>query len=556
MKVFPCVVILVILAASFTLAGCTNTVTNPKTAEMKAVAGNITASINAGLGDLKAGIKNNSLALSTTGLSGQKAEEILALNLLRYPWAVSSVIISRDGIVMTVEPKNYAGIVGSNLSWQPQVRKANTERVPVVSGVFRMEEGFTGISQSYPVFSATGEYLGYTDITYTPDAFLERYTRSTAGGTAYNFWVAQTDGTVIYDTHQEEVGTNLFSNPAYADPALQEIFTRIIKEPSGSGKYTFHDDNWIGNVTKTAVWDTAGIDGATWRVVVTSAEPEAGVKTTGMPATLKEATDTRYTNLTRFVQDASAYAKEHGKQAALLEFNNPNGTFIEEDLYVFAYNMNGTTLALPYQQGLLGTDRTGISDPNGVEFIEGMIDIAREGGGSIYYIYQNPNDNYREEFKISSVMPVDSGWFVGSGIYLPGLAAGFKATERDRLVERVKQARAYAQAQGAEKAIADFNDRNGTFADGSRYIFAYAYNGTTLALPFQPEAIGTNRMNFSDSYGVKIIAREIDTAKRGGGFVYVDYLNPDTGVVGMKLCYIAPVDDEWLVGSGIYTEGL
>jgi hypothetical protein len=556
MKAFPCVVILVILAASVTLAGCTIAVTNPKTAEMKAVAGNLTASIDAGLRDLKAGVKNNSLALSTTGLSGQKAEEILALNLLHYPWAVSSLVISRDGIVMTAVPKNYAGIVGTNLSWQPQVQKANTERVPVVSEVFRMEEGFTGISQSYPVFSSLGEYLGYTDITYTPDTFIERHIRSTAGTTAYDVWVAQTDGTVIYNTHKEEIGTNIFSDPAYADPALQEIFTRIIKEPSGSGKYTFHDDNWNGNVTKTAVWDTAGIDGATWRVVVTSAEREGGVKTTGIPAISGETTDIRYANLTRFVQRAYVYAKEQGKDAALLEFNNPNGTFIDGDLYVFAYGMDGTTLALPYQQGLLGTDRTGISDPNGVEFIDEMIDIAREGGGSLYYIYQNPKDNYREEFKLSSVMPVDNGWFVGSGIYLPGLAARFNASERDKLVERVKQARRYAQVQGADKAVSDFNDRSGTFADGSRYIFAYAYNGTTLALPFQPELIGTNRLNFSDPYGVKIIAGEVSAAKRGGGFVYVDYLNPDTGAVGMKLCYVAPVDDEWLVGSGIYTEGL
>jgi signal transduction histidine kinase len=182
-----------------------------------------------------------------------------------------------------------------------------------------------------------------------------------------------------------------------------------------------------------------------------------------------------------------------------------------------------------------------------------MIGVARDDGGSLYYIYKNPQENGREEFKLSHVMPVDDGWFVGSGIYLPEVPAGFNTTERDNLVERVKQAQRYAQVHGAKEAISDFNDRNGTFADGSRYIFAYAYNGTTLALPFQPELIGTNRMNFSDLYGVKITAWEISVAKRGGGFVYVNYLNPDTGEPGPKLCYVAPADGEWLVGSGIYT---
>jgi hypothetical protein len=297
-------------------------------------------------------------------------------------------------------------------------------------------------------------------------------------------------------------------------------------------------------------------DGATSRVVVTTPESPGAVTPTAIPATREEATGTRYANLTRFVQEAAAYAKEHGKEAALREFNNPKGKFIRGELYIFAYEMNGTTLALPYQQGLLGTDRSGISDSNGVEFIRGLTDIARYGGGSLYYIYQNPEDNEREEFKISSVMPVDSEWFVGSGIYLPEVPAGFNTTERDTLVGRVKQAQRYSQVHGAKKAISDFNDRNGTFADGSRYIFAYAYNGTTLALPFQPELIGTNRMNFSDLYGVKITAWEISVAKRGGGFVYVNYLNPDTGAPGLKLCYVAPVDGEWLVGSGIYTRQL
>lgn len=554
MKAFHVAVILFLIVASVSLAGCTNTATDPKIAEMKGVAKQLTVSINNDLGDLKAGIQNNSRILSTSGLTSPNAKTALAENLLRHPWAVSSLVISRDGIVTTAVPQNFAGMVGKNLSWQPEVQKANAERVPIVSGVFRMEEGLNGISQSYPVFSSTGEYLGYTDITYATDVFLGRHIEPVIRNTGYDVWVAQLDGTEIFDTTKEEIGKNIVSDPVYADPAIQEFVSRIIKEPSGTAKYIFWDKEWNRNVTKTAVWETAGIDGATWRVVVTSAESETVVKTTKIPATVGEKTDARYANLTRFVKGAYAYAKEHGKEAALREFNTLNGTFIEGDLYVFAYNMNGTVIALPYQQGLLGTDRTGITDSNGVAFIDRMIEVARDGGGSLYYIYPNPEDNYREEFKYSFVMPVDNEWFVGAGIYLPELPAGFNSTQRDELVEMVKQARGYAHVQGTGKAIADFNDRNGTFADGGRYIFAYGNNGTTLALPFQPELLGSNRWNFTDSHDVKIIQWEISASQRGGGFVYVDYLNPDTGLPGLKLCYVTPVDDTWLVGSGIYAD--
>lgn len=553
MKVFPLAAILFILAASGLLAGCTREVADPEITDMKTVAGQLTLSINSDLEDLKTGLRNTSQALSVSGLSGRDAEVALDDNLLRYPWTLSSFTISRDGIVMAAAPGNHAGFSGTNLNGQSPVRMAITARAPMISGVFPMVEGFNAVAQSYPVFSPAGEYLGYTDITYAPDIFLGRHIGPVTSATAYDIWVVQTDGTEIYDTTKEEIGKNIVSDAVYADPALQEVTHRIVREPSGTGEYMFWDKNWNQNVTKTAVWDTAGIDGAQWRIVVTKSRNEGLGKTPAIPVTAGVTTDARYTNLTRFVEKAAAYAQEHGREAALREFNNINGSFIDGDLYVFAYTMNGTVIALPYQQGLLGTDRRGITDSNGVEFIDRLVEVAREGGGSVYYTYPNPEDNYREEFKVSYVLPVDNGWFVGSGIYLPERSAGFNITERDELVERVKLARRYAQVQGADKAIADFNNRPGVFADGSRYIFAYSYNGTTLALPFQPELLGTNRLNFSDTYGVKITAWEISTAKRGGGFVYVEYLNPDTGTAGLKLCYVVPVDDHWLVGSGIYT---
>ena len=417
-----------------------------------------------------------------------------------------------------------------------------------------MVEGFSGVSQSYPVFSASGEYLGYTDITYVPDVFLARYIEPATRGTPYDVWVAQAEGTEVYDTTKEEIGKNILTDPAYADPVLHEILVRIAREPRGNATYVFYDKDWKRTITKLAVWDTSGIDGTEWRVVVTK---EVGTSAGTSPTTrvtTTASTEERVANLTRFVDAASTYAREHGREKALYEFNNPTGNFTEGELYVFAYEMNGTVIALPYQPALLGTDRSLVSDANGVEFITRMTEIAREGGGYVYYIYPNPVDDYQDEFKISYVLPVDDQWFVGAGVYLPGLPAKFNATDRDALVERVKQARRYAEVQGESGAIAGFNDRNGTFADGNRYIFAYDYNGTTLALPFEPAAIGTDRSNFTDTHGVKITDWEISVARHGGGFVYADYFNPVTGKTGMKLCYVVPVSDHWLVGSGIYSE--
>jgi len=552
--------IFLLLLVSVSSTGCTdmvtNPVTNPEIALMEMCAGQISTSVNTEFGEIKTGLQNTSQGLVVYGLSGPGAENLLSENLRHHPWAVSSRTVAGNGVVQAAVPKNYAHLTGMDISTRPEVRKATTNRMPGLSGVFLMEDDDYRVAQSYPVILPGGEYLGYADIIYAPEDLLARHIGAAASGNTFDVWVVQTDGIVIYDTTKEEIGRNILTDPVYADPALHTTFLHIVNETSGTGTYTFFDRAWNRNVTKTAVWDTAGIDGTAWRVVATSDKDDGSATPTTISVSRGIATDIRFADLTRFVDNASVYAQEHGRDAALREFNNVNGTFIKGDLYVFAYDMNGTVIALPYQQGLLGTDRTGITDSNGVKCIDRLKELAQDGGGSVYYTYPNPEHDYREEFKFATVRPVDDHWFVGSGFYLSGLPSGFNTTERENLIERVKAARDYAYAQGAAQAIADFNTIEGDFAKGGHYIFAYGYNGTTLALPFQPELVGTNRLDFADTNGIRIIPWEISVAQQGGGFVYVEYLNPDTGATGLKLCYVVPVDDGWFLGSGIYTDGL
>jgi len=272
MRLFPSLVILGILAASVLIGGCSTPAATPGTPEMRETSDEITASVNAGLNASRAGLADTSMTLSVTGLSGRNAEDALLANLHQYPWAISSWTISPEGMVLAAVPKEYAGYVGTNLSGQEHVRMANLKQAPTISRVFPLLEGFDAVVQTYPVFSASGTYLGYVDITYPPEIFLEPHIEPVINGTRYDVWVIQSDGTEIYDTTPEEIGKNILTDSVYADPALQEIVNRIVQEPSGTGRYTFWDRACSRNVTKVAVWETAGIDGAAWRVGVTREE--------------------------------------------------------------------------------------------------------------------------------------------------------------------------------------------------------------------------------------------------------------------------------------------
>ncbi len=507
-------------------------------------------SINEELNSLSLTTTENADQLAILGLDSPEALDFLKQSLQKYVYAHSSVVIAPNGIVIAAVPEQYADLAGLDWAYQPEVERANTEQVKIVSDVFWLVEGFYGISQSSPIFSADGEYLGYTDITYRPEQMISRQIDPVLTGTPYDIWVTETGGRVIYDATAEEIGRNLFTDPAYQEPGLQEAFQRIVSDPAGETTYTFWDTNWQEQVTKTALWGTAGVDGAEWRVVITWNAGSERVDENGDRITPR--TEEEIDAMKAFVAEAAAYGREHGREAALAAFNDPEGDFVRGELYIFSYADDGTCLALPFQPGFIGENRLANTDPNGILYISEMTRKAGTGGGAVYYIYPNPEHGLQNELKLSYVLPVDDTWWVGSGIYLPSVRAEFNKADRDDLVLRVHNARDYAREHGKEQALMDFNDQEGKFGLGDAYIFAYGFDGTTLALPYQPELIGSKRLGFEDSYGVNAIEWEIEVARAGGGFVYVTYTSPATGIESLKLCYVVPAGPDWLIGSGIY----
>ena len=263
-------------------------------------------------------------------------------------------------------------------------------------------------------------------------------------------------------------------------------------------------------------------------------------------------------SLVAFVERAYEYAHVHGQEAALLEFNNQSGRFVDGELYIFAYDSMGTTLALPFQPGVIGTSRWNITDANGTAYIQDAVAVAQDGGGFIRYLYADPADNFTVKEKLSYVMMVDGNWLIGAGIYdpqddSPVVKVGTDPRVRESLKSFVGEAIAYARTNGTEEALQEFNDINGTFVRGNLYIYAFDYNGTTLALPYQPHLVGTDLSGLQDPFGVNYTRIEIFLAQHGGGFVFYHYPNPSGNMtLEPKMSYVEGVDDTWWVGAGVY----
>ncbi|HDR73012.1 MAG TPA: hypothetical protein ENN85_03760 [Methanoculleus sp.] len=237
------------------------------------------------------------------------------------------------------------------------------------------------------------------------------------------------------------------------------------------------------------------------------------------------------------------------------------GACVRNNLYIYAFDYQGTTLALPYQPQLIGTDLSGLQDPFGVNYTRIEIFLAEQGGGFIYYHYPNPARNMTVEPKMSFVAPVDETWWLGAGVDLHDV---HQTITPDELAAFVQNASSYAAAVGEQAALAEFQKKDGQFSQGDVYIYAYDYNGTLQAHPYQADLVGTNRSNWTDVRGLPFVRVSEYTASNGGGFIAYLYPAPEGGVIDEKaldtyepkIGYVYPVGETWWIGSGIYFSDL
>jgi cytochrome c len=149
-------------------------------------------------------------------------------------------------------------------------------------------------------------------------------------------------------------------------------------------------------------------------VSAVSATTPAPVLSSATPAVPPVATKEE---MVAFVNEAVTYAKQNGKEKALAEFSNPNGSFFRGVLYIYAYDMNGTTIAHPVNPEKIGVSRLNEKDAEGNLFIQDLRQAAINGTGFVTYYYINPTHKNTVEKKLGYAMIVDSTWWLGSGIY-------------------------------------------------------------------------------------------------------------------------------------------
>jgi len=183
--------------------------------------------------------------------------------------AASCAVLDARGRITAIAPKENAGLVGADVSQQDHAAKLLKKRKPVMGDVFVALQGYPSVGIYRPLFSDQKEFAGGVGVLVKPEVLLKGALAPWEGRDGRHFWVMDTYGRVLYDSDETQVGKMLFSDPLYSPhKKLLALSRRIAAQAKGKGEYRFLRAGGTEVVAKSALWDTVGLHGARWRLVL------------------------------------------------------------------------------------------------------------------------------------------------------------------------------------------------------------------------------------------------------------------------------------------------
>jgi cytochrome c len=115
----------------------------------------------------------------------------------------------------------------------------------------------------------------------------------------------------------------------------------------------------------------------------------------------------------------------------------------------------------------------------------------------------------------------------------------------------VEAAAAFCSKNPAAKCYEEIN-KGTQFKKGELFIFAFDFNGKSVANGGIASMIGKDMINAKSADGQLFIQKQIEVAKKGSGWLEYDWINPSTQKVQKKVSFVKKINNDIYVGSGIH----
>jgi PAS domain S-box-containing protein len=181
-----------------------------------------------------------------------------------------------------------------------------------------------------------------------------------------------------------------------------------------------------------------------------------------------------------------------------------------------------------------GQSRWDIQDSSGKYLVRDFIALTDRNNETFYpYLWTKPGVEGDEHLKVAFIKKFEPyDWIIGTGLYIEDVESQIQ----DELLEQIAAIR---------------YSKNG-------YFFVSDWQGISLAHGAQPELVGRNLWDATDSKGTKTSQRLIALAQQDlGGYVEFWWRKPDTGEERPKITYTRGIKDwQWMIGTGLYTDDI
>lgn len=210
-----------------------------------------------------------SLTLAEVGLTGPEAQDALDYLVTLHPAVASSHATDATGHVVAIAPLTYQATVGIDFGDTPDVRRVVKESTPAMSPVIRSPHGPYAVAVRWPILDEDGACVGSVGVMLRYAALLEHVLQPIYAVSAYDAFVLQLDGLVLFDRDPNERGRNIFEDDLYRTfPEFIDLVRGMIAAPEGRGNARFLSTGHHSIRPQSFVWTTVSLHDTAWRVIL------------------------------------------------------------------------------------------------------------------------------------------------------------------------------------------------------------------------------------------------------------------------------------------------
>ncbi|MFA5444936.1 MAG: hypothetical protein WC262_08170 [Bacteroidales bacterium] len=245
----------------------TNACGNVNKAETPPALTSAVASVSASLDSLSNTLSATAAVLAQVGADTAVVRSALQRLCNEFSFGSEFVFTTPEGILLLVEPAVYYPSQGSDISAQAHIIKAFETKLPALSDVFSVVEGYQAVVQIHPIL-AEDQLLGGVSGLFSPAHLIARNVVPIIGDEPFQIWVMEKTGVVLYHPDASQIGLNVFTDPSYESfPKMRLACEKIADEPSGTTSFSCSESDSDKIVKRKVFWETLAQEGNEWKFI-------------------------------------------------------------------------------------------------------------------------------------------------------------------------------------------------------------------------------------------------------------------------------------------------